>query len=226
MSTVDGDEIDSVTFGGDDIQEITVDGDVVWEALDVVEGFEHNDIAGEYGNETGAYTTTTSAVYEGTYALTTTTTSVDTIVRQDTTNAPARGETFGARIFAPSDRAGIFHLFFASESWEFLGNEGYVARIEHGTANEQIYIWKRTSSGWDHIADEFWDATGAGNQWNTLEVDFGDSWSSDITVTYYEGDYGTTLAGPITASDTSYDSGHYGFSIGDDTGGVIDQLHK
>ena len=68
---IDGSEIQRATIDGEDVSEITIDGQQTAGFVDIPdsEGFEHNDLAGVYGGDTGSFNIQTSTVFEGSYAL-------------------------------------------------------------------------------------------------------------------------------------------------------------
>ena len=222
-----GQEFDDAQINGETANEVQINGETVWSPMTVVENFEHNDIANEYGNDESNYHTVTSPTYDGTYAATTDSTGTGHMLREDTTNAPERGDEFGVRVWFDHDDEGVAFVYFASATWQFGGQEAYFARIEHGTANAQIMLGGRFGNGSQIIESEFWDESpGYGGQWNTLYVDFGHTNNSDITAKYFEGDYGQELASVTATNETDYNSGHYGFAMGVDTTDIyMDQLH-
>jgi len=68
-TSIDGTDITGATIDGTDVQEITVDGDVVFSAGPASEGFEHNNLSGNYVGNLSAFQIQSSIVDEGSFAL-------------------------------------------------------------------------------------------------------------------------------------------------------------
>lgn len=68
---INGDVIDEITIDGQRVSEVTADGEIVFSppAIPDSEDFEHNDLTGNYGGDTGSFNIQAGTVSEGSYAL-------------------------------------------------------------------------------------------------------------------------------------------------------------
>ena len=170
-------------------------------AVKYLEGFEDGTVS-DYGNDTGAFSTVTSPVYDGSYALQSSSSSTGTIV--DAGNEVEEGSishwrqylntgSVAGTCFAVKDELNHYRLVLDEPSGEVR-----VESLDNGTAS---------------TVDTAASATLPTGEWLDVEFD----WQNDEDfVVYIEDSAGNeVLSTTFTESDKTYTNGGIGFYTGD-----------
>jgi len=170
--------------------------------VSVIDNFEDNDLS-EYSGATGDFSTVTSPVKEGTYALQADG-STGSIIKSFSglNNYPSRGDTVRYWLYIPgagvNEEVPVFH-------WAKQGNGGeYQFSVRRGSENE---IQLAVDSGGFSILDTT-SYTFPSDTWMEIEIDF------QSTITCRVLDDTGTLQASVSATDSTYDSGGIGFVAG------------
>jgi len=172
------------------------------------EGFEHNDLSGEYGGDTGKYNIQTNFVASGTHALESTGTSRS--VPEIVNDSLSHGQDTTTTVKVATDTVDFVHEYlYAAQS---VGGDpnAYKVSIDYGGGPAISLV--DTASGTTLGSDTF-SSSPSTNTFHTLEIE----WLANDTHTIsFTNSAGTELAS-FTVTDSTYTSGKIGFSydIGD-----------
>jgi len=178
------------------------------DAPDIVDDFEDNDIS-EYSVDTGNFSTVTSTVQSGTYALEGTTGSSGEGRQIHSTsglaNYPSAGDIYRTNVYLTESGDDPF-IYFGTQS-ESKDPNGYRVFIAKGSSTLEFQSITG-STNVTSIAST--GATIPTAEWLELEVDWGAS--GDFTITLYNS-AGAEIAS-VTGSDTNFTSGGIGWQTG------------
>lgn len=168
----------------------------------VIDDFESGDLA-DYGSNPAGLEVQQSTVFEGTYALhaiTGDSGTEQTYSSSGLNHYPSRGETITFRYRRSGVTDERFYFGFAQQGTSgSFWNSGYYVRID----TDRVELVKDNTS---FMADTRPAYTFPANEWTRIEIDFGDSTSSDISISHYDAS-GTQLGVTGTITDTDYDGG-------------------
>lgn len=172
----------------------------------IIDDFEDNDIA-EYNGATGDYTTVTSPVFNGTYALEGATAGGDNNVIASTSGLntyPSQGDSFRYAVQLAST-SNVHRVGWATQT-STGGNDGYTLRINANTSEFELFTDAT-------VLVEDTSVSYTAGIWYVVEV----TWESDgtQTVTLWNGDTEVTT---ISATDTTYTGGGIQFQTNDGSG--------
>jgi len=195
-----GDTVEAITIDGTSVSEVTVDGSTVFSAIPDSEDFEHNDLTGVYGGDTGNFQIQTGTVNEGTYALESVTQGTSAVIVRSTEDNWNRD---GIRIlwdqYNPNEpERGKGGLALATSVTGFSSMDGYTFYAD--TPNSNRYL-RRIDAGSTTNLDSDTSSAVAGDQWITASAEF--DGNGNISFTFD----GVSL----TASDDAYTSLLLGF---------------
>lgn len=169
----------------------------------VIDDFESGDLSAYDSNPAG-FDVQQSTTYQGTYALHALTgdSGTEQIYSSSGLNHyPSRGETISFRYRRSGVTDERFFFGFAQQgSSGSFWNSGYYVRID----TDRVELVKDNSSFMVDTRPSYTFPTG---EWTRIEVGFGDSTNSDISISHYDAS-GTQLGSTGTITDTDYDSGN------------------
>jgi len=190
----DGSEVSEVILpDGASASEVRApDGSTVFSGI-ADEGFEHNDLSGNYGGDLSVFQIQTGTVSEGTYALESVSQGTLSLIVRGTEQPWNRDYV---RIlwdqYNPNEaERGKGGLGVATSVTGFFNMDGYYFYSD--VPNNNRYL-RRVDNGSNNNLAEDTSSTVAGDQWITASVEFASN--GDISFTYD----GVTL----TANDTTY----------------------
>jgi len=208
-TSIDGTDITGATIDGQDVQEITVDGQTVFTAADpfIIDDFEDGNIS-EYSGDTGTFTTTTTNPIGGTTSLLYPSSGGGDTTIMSTSgldNYPSAGDEFSFKVRTSSVTNTQAYVGFGTTLNavpEFSG-DGYFVFFNY---NGGKFSFRRFDNGSRTILAEDTSVSYTSNETYTVEVDWGSAGSFTVTLLDTSGTVST-----LSASDTEYSSGGFGF---------------
>ena len=163
------------------------------------EGFEHNDLTGNYGGDTGSFSILSSTVYEGSYGVQGDGGgSVGAIGRDEGQDKWGPDIRITYRQYLPSGDADFQGLVFGAQSVSgYSSLSGYFA--EAGESNDTVRL-SRIDSGERRILNDV-SRTVPSDNWFLCSVD----WYSDGLIDF------TVDGSTVSATDSTYSDGYMGF---------------
>jgi len=165
----------------------------VGSATAIIENFESGSLDSGYGGDTGGFSVQSSVASDGSYALSSSPSGINSISNTTLSNLPAPGDTFGCK-FRYSATGDALRFGWAAQS-ATSEPDRYILRVEY--QNGYIQFYKRVSGSATKIDEISYTASNYTGEWLDAEIQWGSSNEFTITVTdSADSEIGTI--GPVT----------------------------
>lgn len=174
------------------------DGTIIWASgPTIVDGFEDNDTS-EYSGSTADYSTQSTTVQEGSYALESAGNSSSIYSTAGLNAYPSQGDTFRCWMQPKNASGGVGEWHFGLTD----SNNNYAAVMNTGASSFDLAV--RDAGNKTNLAS-------ASYNWNAEWYDIEIEWLSDGTINGTVYDSTGTQVASASATDTTYSSGGIGF---------------